>query len=308
MYRTSVTAADERLRAAIAALAEAERLVGLRAALIRDVEAAAHAAEQQGAALVDEQRDVERYTGGLWAFLYGLVADVESRLTKEQLEAAQAEVLHRETVAVRDRLHQEVLAVSARLEASRDAPRELAAARAGKAAELLASGGPRAEELVAFDEQLGRADSEALAIDEAFAAGHRVLGSLGHLTRLLASVIDDSEHAASRAERHRFDAASYISGAVQSELLVFQRELADVGWHLPLPTSLLDERGWFTSNWMVSLVSEHTAHVRVRNSQRTVFAVQDAVEAGLQEMKVRRAALHERATALLEQRLRSLEE
>ena len=61
--------------------------MGLRAALIRDVEAAAHAAEQQGAALVDEQRDVERYTGGLWAFLYGLVADVESRLTKEQLEA-----------------------------------------------------------------------------------------------------------------------------------------------------------------------------------------------------------------------------
>src|SRR5689334_21087830 len=91
VYRTPVTEADERLRAALAANAERDRLIKIREALGPDLSEAVAEATKLEAKLEDEQRDVRRYEKGVWAFLYDIFADRQARLTKEQREAAEAE-------------------------------------------------------------------------------------------------------------------------------------------------------------------------------------------------------------------------
>ena len=108
MYRTTLTEADTKIRAAHGALAERTRLLAIREALAPDLTEAETDVDKLAATLADEQQDVRRYESGVWAFLYDIFADRKGRLTKEQQEAAVAEVRHQEAVTMRDRLREEV--------------------------------------------------------------------------------------------------------------------------------------------------------------------------------------------------------
>src|SRR5262245_50946268 len=101
MYRIPMTTADERIRTAHATISQRTHLRNLRAGLVVDEERAERETSELAKLLAEEQRDVERYDRGVWAFLYGVFADREARLSKEQREAVEAEARYKEATANR---------------------------------------------------------------------------------------------------------------------------------------------------------------------------------------------------------------
>lgn len=314
MYRTSLTEADTRIRAAHGALAEHARLIAIRDALAPDLAEAETDAEKLGAALADEQKDVRRYEKGVWAFLYDIFADREVRLTKEQREALEAEARYQEAVTMRDRLREEVASLGERINALKGAEAELAAARAGKQAALVAAGSPAAAELEAITEALGEADAEGRAIDEALGAGARAHTALAQLAEALGSarnwgaadILTDSMFV-SWHKRNKLDEARNLAGVAQAEISVFRRELGDVGFSLHTELAVLADHHRFLDTWFDNIFSDFSVQGRIKNAQETTTMALSAVGESLGRLRDQRAALLERAATLSKQQLAIIE-
>ena len=314
MYRIQATAADERIRAARAALAERERLVAMRDALAADVAEAERERGALAAKCAEEQRDVERYDHGVWAFLYGLFKDREARLTKEQLEAAAAETKLLEATSACVRLREEVERIVGRIAALASADGELAAARAAKQLLLAEMGSPSAAELDGIAHELATGDAEGQALDEALAAGDRAMASLARLLEVLGSarnwgtfdILSDSM-LASWAKRERLDEARGIAGAAQAELTVLARELGDVGIALDSELASLADHHRFIDVWFDNIFSDLSVQSRIRDAvdttQRTLAQVSEKVG----QLRGRRGQLAARAAELTAARDRLLD-
>jgi len=310
VYREPLTEADEKIRAAHAATAERSRLMGIREALTPDLAEAEVEARKLEAILADEKKDVRRYEGGVWAALYGIFADREARLTKEQQEAVAAEAKHRDAVALRDRLLEEVNSLARRIDALASADAELAAARAAKHAAVLASGGAIAQELDAITAQLGTTDAECKAIDEALAAGDRAQAALKQLADVLSSasnwgmadIVSDSFFI-SWAKRNKLDEARAIAGVAQAEISVFRRELGDVGLALATELDSLANHHRFLDTWFDNIFSDFSVQNRISEAQTTTKLAIEQVAMAIAGLRQRRDAQSARREQLQKQQL-----
>jgi hypothetical protein len=309
-YRQSTTEADDKIRAALAAVAEHSRLVGLRDALapdIAEIEIDVGTLEQ---ALGDERKDVRRYEKGLWAFLYDIFADREVRLTKEQREAMAAETKHAEAVALRDRLDEEMRSLRQRISALEHSATDLAVARELKRMALVAIGGPAAHELDGITAQLGAIDADVRAVDEALAAGQSAHGALADLAAVLrsarnwgtADILTDAFFV-SWAKRNKLDDARHLAGIAQAELSVFRRELADVGVGLVAQIAGLADHHRFLDTWFDNIFSDFSVQARIKEAQDTTDAALAQVGQSIAALTERRANLVDRREQLLDQQV-----
>ena len=310
MYRTPITAADERLRAAVAAHSDRAHLITVRDALTPDLVEAEAQLTKLETKLASEQRDVRRYERGVWAFLYDVFADRDARLTKEQREAAEVEARYTECVALRDRLRDEVASLGARIAAHDGADAELAAARAAKHAALIEIGGPAADELDALTAQLDAIEGEVRAIDEALAAGDRAHGTLTRLVEVLSSarswgtadILTDSFFV-SWAKRSRLDEANSLAGIAQADMTVFRRELGDVGVGLVAEIEGLANHHRFLDTWFDNIFSDFSVQNRIVEAQTTTSTALQNVSGVLGNLRARRATVLARGEQLAQQRL-----
>ena len=153
MYRTPVTAADERLHKARSVVRSRDELIARR-----DMAGAELARATVELAQVEQQMG-ERARGFL-----GL-----SYRPRQAEDVAR----HRELTAAHERLTAELVAIATELVGYRGAVVELAAAREAKHAILVAAGAPTSADLVAIAAQLAKEDAHANLLDEALALAVR---------------------------------------------------------------------------------------------------------------------------------------
>lgn len=314
MYRQQLTAADDQLRAAHAALSERDRLTTLRAGLATELDEATRFAAELGAKLADEQKDVARYEGGVWAFLYNVVADREARLNKEQREAHEAEAKYGEAAAARDRLQSELAAIDTRLATLASADADLAAARAGKQAVLMLGEDATAKELRAIADELTRCDAEGLALDEAISAGGSAHTRLALLMEVLASArnwgtadIFANSMLLSWMKREKIDQARGIAGEAQGALAIFRRELGDVGLTLTAQLAELADHHRFLDVWFDNIFSDVSVQSRIREAMATTGVALEEVARRLEDLYARRQQMIDRSSQLSTARIRLLE-
>jgi hypothetical protein len=301
IYRSGGDAADERIRAASAAVAERERLRRLRAALYVDVQLARARVDELAAALTGERRDVERLRGGVWAFVFGVFRDREARLAAEEREAAEAAARHEEAVAARDELERRLGEIDERLIGLDGAEAEAKAARAAKQAALLAGDTPAAEELRATLEELGRVDDERRQLEEATAVGDELAKGFLRLGELLATARSRARAAGSDegggawwTERAVEDARGLL-GLIEGRMAVFRRELADVGMTFEAPGVDLDpvRLGGWIEHLFRNVVEDTIDAAQLETAQTT-----QALAAVLTVLRQRSAEVERRRTAL----------
>jgi hypothetical protein len=314
VYPSSIAAADERIRAALSALAERDHLIRVVATLGEDVAAEEQRVAELSTALHKEQTDVARYERGVWALLYRVFADHEARLSKEQREAAEAEARLCEALASRDALSAQVASVATRLASFAGADAELALAREAKHALLLSLGSPAAAELDGIIAQLGAADAELRALDEAIAAGLRAHATLEQLAEALGSArnwgkadLVIGSALISWAKRAKLDTAHGLAGAVQAELIAFQRELGDVGLSLEAQVAGPATHGRFLDIWFDNLFTDLRIQDGIIDAQRSTDDTLLEVRVRVGQVQQRRAQLAARIAALLESRDRLLD-
>lgn len=307
-------AADDSLRTAHAALAERDRLRATREAVSRELTEAQGLRASLEEQLTDEQKDVRRYESGVWAFLYDLVADREARLSKEQKEAAAAQAKLAETSALCERMTDQVATIEKRLAELTGADADLAAARAGKEAVIRATGGSRADDLDAISADLGGLDAEGKEIDEAIAAGARAHASMARLVEALGSaqnwgtadVFSDSLFV-TWIKRGRMDEADALAGVAQADLMLFGRELGDLGLMLQAETADLAQHHRFLDTWFDNIFTDLSVQSRIKQALAGADDVLREVGRRLDQLRSRRADTLTRSEQLSRRRLEILE-
>lgn len=304
-YRTSSTVTDDRVRAARSACAERDRLLGLRdgfAAAVREAARRVHALRLQRDA---EVADVERYTGGVWAFLYDLCADRAARLSREQAEA-RAILLRLEDESIEhDRLTAELAAIEGRLIAFAGADAELATARGAKLAELRAAGGELGEQLEEIAREAVMVLAARRATDEALVAGATARARIVRIMQLLDEargwgaldmVIDSS--LVSGVKRDKLDEARGAAGALQGELAVFRIELGELGVRFDAQLIELADTGRFLDVWFDNLFSDAAVQDRIIRAQASAASLRHQVEGWIGSLHAHAQALGRRAAEL----------
>ena len=153
MYRSTVTAADERLLKARSIVRTRDELIARRDAI--DAEHARISLE-----LARLEKQIEERARGFLRFSY-------------RPRQAEDVAKHRALSAELERVTEEHHAILAQLESFRGAVKELAAAREEKHAILLAAGAPTSADLAAIATALARHDAEANELDDAIAGANR---------------------------------------------------------------------------------------------------------------------------------------
>lgn len=168
---SATTPADQRLRAATAALADHDRLRQGRDRLAQDVRTAEHNVQLLTAELAREQRDVQDLTTGVMGFLASLAMTGE--LEREKREAAEAGIRLREGQAWFESLRAQLLALDTRLSSPpREAlEAEIVAARAAKEGQMRQMGGAGGNQLLDIGIRVESIDIELVPLEDAVAAG-----------------------------------------------------------------------------------------------------------------------------------------
>lgn len=307
--------ADDKLRAAHAALAERTRTLAIHAALTPDFEAAEREVVERTAVAAKEAQDVRRYEAGLWAFLYDVFADREGRLDKEQKEAAAAELRLTEATALRDRLRDELVSLAQRAEALANAETEVEVARAGKQAVVVATGGASAAALTAVSDELTKVQSIGRELEEALAAGQRVQATITHLAEVLASarnwgawdLMSNNSLFASWAKRNQLDKARATAGTAQAELTLFSRELGDLGLSLTAELGELANNHRFLDTWLDNFFTDWTVQTGIVRAQESTTAALATVGKLLDELRRTLAGVLDSSRELSRRRLALLE-
>lgn len=315
MHLTELMAADEAIRAAAAAKAEQERVISLRNALLPELIQAENEVSRLIGLLGAEQRDVKRYEEGVWAFLYDLFADREARLSKEQQEVAAVELRHQEAVVLRDRLKEETAQLNLRIGEIGDTRGALDRARDLKESALRAEGdGPLSRQLAALRDEAVRLQAERRALEESIVAGDRARAALIALSDILRSArnwgaadLFGGGMFTSAVKHEKLADARVRAGDAQAELIVFQRELSDVGVVLDTQVAVASERGAFLDVWFDNIFSDAAVQSRIEAALDSTTSALELVELRLLQIRTRLATLAARLAELALQRERLLE-
>lgn len=293
MYRHDP--ADELIRVARDAVAERDRLVRSREALVRELAAAQDAVGELSERLVRERADVDRIANA--GFLFELIFDRDARLSKEQHALARAAAEHGEAVSLRDGLRGQLAALDQRLAELAGSDAVLADARVAKRRAIAAT--PSGTQLAAITEQLAANRARLPAFDDAIAAGERARAELGSLVVILKNASEEASRESPRYE-HLANAGGRM-GRVQAELNAFERTLAEVGIPLEVHLATIPEHptSWWDRIWTPA-EQEHAIQMRVVSALTAMYAVLARVDLLLIRARGHCAAVY-RQTAELEE-------
>lgn len=298
-----MSSADDRLRAATAAIAEREHLARVRGLLANDVAAEVRRVEQLRVELRHERADVERLTVGAMSFLHTILAG-DGALAKEQREVAEAEARLHEAQGSLDLLRGQAAAVEARLARLDPAELELelAAARAAKAEALARGHTPAGAQLADLAIRVESIDIELVPLADAVTAADAAFEAVVEIVAILDGLAT-SQTAEVPAGRTRA-----LAGEAQAKLVVLGGALSEVAPASFAVTPAVDPRDTgFADAWVRGLFgagprAERLAAARAEMAARCerVGAIRTPLRARHDELAARRAALLAERARLLD--------
>lgn len=295
---SDTTPADQRLRAATAALADHDRLRQGRDRLAHDVRTAEHNVHLLSAELAREQRDVHDLSTGVMGFLASLAMTGE--LEREQREAAEAGIRLREGMAWFESLRAQLIALDTRLSSPpREAlEAEVVAARAAKESMLRELGAPGGAALIDLGVRIESIDIELVPLEDAVTAGTAAAEKLFAVVDVLG----------------RSDAAPAkgLVGDAQAKLSVFHRAVEQLAapddTRPPFSSSISDDdRSPWVDPWLKRLFASGDRGTRIAEARTSVLARLTRLKEQLEPVRVRRDELAARRSELASQYDRVLE-
>ncbi|MEZ6036419.1 MAG: hypothetical protein R3F29_02985 [Planctomycetota bacterium] len=245
--------------------------------------------------------DLRRLEGlGLYSLFRTLLGDRVERADDERQKLLRARLRHDECDESLQRLHGEHARVREELAELEDFDQREAELLAHKEALLRERGGDAAQQLVATSQALGELQHQRREVDEAIAAGHRVLAELKQAEADLGSArswgrldLMGGGLLTTMQKRSRVDHARRHVEHAQRAMHDFVRELRDV--HATLPQIDLDIGGFlgFADYFLDSLIAD--------------WAVQRRIVAGLDRVREASSRVFELLMGL-EQRRKQLQQ
>lgn len=286
---SSTTPVDQRLRAAIAALAEHDHLRKGRDLLAQDVATAEHRVKLLTAELAREQRDVHDLSTGVMGFLASLAMTGE--LEREKREAMEAGIRLCEGQAAHEGLRAQLAALDARLAAP---PRssleaEVAAARTAKEALLRQLGAPGGADLIDIAVRIESIDIELVPLEDAVAAGVEAAAKLLEIL----DVID----------RQAAPPVRGVVGDAQAKITMFHRAVDQLGvpddTHPPFAAAISDDdRAAWIDPWLKRLFGSGDRNVRLGEARTELVARLTRLRSQLEPVVARRDELAARRSDL----------
>lgn len=261
MYRTPITAADERLLKARAVVRTRDELIARR-----DVATAELGRVTTELARLEKHIE-ERARGFL-------------RLSYRPRQAEDV-ARHRELMAAQDRLTAELVALAGQLAALRGAVRELAGAREAKHALLVEAGAPSSADLAAIAAQLAREDASANALDDAIGLAARAEVPLRGAAAILRS-LDGREPRSLIEARHPGTSARGLAREAHPELTALWDRLVALG----IPAS---------QQWLAETFASLLAYIQVDGR---IIEARATTASLLAELTMHVATLHQRSAAV----------
>jgi hypothetical protein len=308
---------DERIREATAKLAERAHLMSLRAPVAaQHVEADGICQEYM--VRIDKERDdvLRAKQGGVRAFLVGLVNDRAQRISKEEQDVAAAQARLAEAAAYRDRLAAELKRIDARVAELATAGTELEDARRAKELLLTDLDPKLGAQLTRVADEIAAAHATIREIDEALRAGETALSVFMGVNEML-----ESARIMSAADMARggmgtdimkrelvADANRMVVGTAQAELMVFNRELADVGRSLKISFPDLNiGRGFFDVALDSFWFGDYPVNQRIGMANSVMGDASERIRMQLIDLRTQRAILVARVDTLTRDRIFALD-
>jgi len=269
--------------------------------------------QQAVEAASDDLRKLEGVS--LTALFVSLFGDRKLRIHDEQERLVQAKLRHDECDAAIGPLEQSMADVRAQIEAIGDLGATRRELLASKEKLLRERGGDAADRLIASADELGRLQAEVREIDEAVAAGRRVLHELTLARSELGGasswgVIDmvGGGPFVSIAKHGRIDGARRHVEAAQRHLRDFVRELGDVQSNIPAISIDIGQFARFADVFFDSLIADWFVQSRIRTATDRVREAKDRVQDLVFALERRRRELVGAEAELTEQRRQWIEQ
>jgi chromosome segregation ATPase len=289
---SATTPADQRLRAAIAALAEHDHLRQGRDLLAQDVQTADHRVKLLSAELAREQRDVHDLSTGVMGFLASLAMTGE--LEREKREAMEAGIRLREGQAAHEGLRAQLAALDARLASP---PRstleaEVTAARGAKEALMRQLGAPGGSALIDIGVRIESIDIELVPLEDAVAAGTAAAATLFEVLDVL--------------DRQGAAPAKGLVGDAQARVTLFHRAVDQLGvpddTQPPFANAISDDdRTAWVDPWLKRLFGSGDRETRLGEARTELLTRLTRLRSQLEPVRARRDELAARRSNLASQ-------
>jgi len=287
---SATTPADQRLRAATAALAEHDRMRQGRDRLAQDVRTAEHNVHLMSAELAREQRDVQDLTTGVMGFLASLAMTGE--LEREKREAAEAGIRLREGLAWFESLRAQLISLDTRLSSPpREAlEAEVVAARAAKEDQLRQMGGAGGNQLLDIGVRVESIDIELVPLEDAVAAGTNA-------AEKLFAVLDVFQREGATPPKG-------LVGEAQAAIAVFHRAVDQLSVpddsHPPFSAAISDDdRSPWVDPWLKQLFGSGDRGTRMHAAKSALIARLNRLREQLAPVQARRDELAARRADLM---------
>lgn len=299
---------DEALRALRERVRRHERLTRERTVLesqIREVRALVADLETR---LGKEQADVARLERGFRSFLATLTGGKEEKLARE---SAEAEAVRLRLDGQRTRLEwllSDLRAVEQGLAELDGVHREFDEALARKEQALLASGDPRAQELTEIARALADADADVREHEEARQAGAAALQDVARVLHCLGGARDASTWdllggglLVDMIEHGRLADADQAAWHAQRALDAFSRELVDIGIHVEPRLPEIDTR-WFVDAFFDNIIVDVVRHQKINRTGQAVAEMARWIDTTLATITTRQTEIMANRDRLLARR------
>lgn len=289
---SATTPADQRLRAALAALTEHDHLRQGRDQLANEVAAAEHRVKLLSAELAREQRDVRDMTTGVMGFLASLAMTGE--LEREKREAVEAGIRLREGQAAHEGLRAQLAALDARLTypPRTDLEAEVSAARGAKEALMRQLGTPGGSDLIDIGVRIESIDIELVPLEDAVAAGTAAAAKLFEVLDVL--------------DRQGAAPAKGLVGDAQAKVTLFHRAVDQLGVpddsQPPFSSAISDDdRAAWVDPWLKRLFGSGDRAIRIGEARTELLARLTRLRSQLEPVRARRDELAARRSGLASQ-------
>lgn len=280
------------MRAAIAALADHDRLRQGRDRLAQDVRTAEHNVHLLSAELAREQRDVQDLSTGVMGFLASLAMTGE--LEREKREAAEAGIRLREGLAWFESLRAQLISLDTRISSPlrETLEAEVVAARAAKEAMLRELGAPGGAALFDLGVRIESIDIELVPLEDAVAAGTVA-------AERLFSIVDVLGRDGAAPEKG-------LVGDTQAKLGVFYRAVDQLtvpdDRRPPFANAISDEdRSPWVDAWLKQLFGSGDRGIRIAEARTALLARLARLKEQLEPVRTRRDELAARRSELASQ-------
>ncbi len=278
-------------------------LESLRAELTRQQRELSEKTVFLKAAMVNEQKDVDRLEkGGLVAIVYELMGKKEQKLEKEQKEARAARLKYETALREQEAVEARLRRANEEYRTVRDCEKEYNALLDVLLSDIRSSDDIRSEEVLRLERQIGEHNEVIREIAEAIGAGNEALSAADTVLHHLSDAegwgtwdILGGGLLADIAKHEALDAAQRAVNVLQVKLRSFKTELVDVNVEANVQISMdgflgfadFFFDGFFADFAAMEHIERATAEVRV--TKEKIKGILDTLRA---MQKEREAAVH----------------